>query len=216
MIYFRRAEIILNSFRTYEQKEGGAFELKQEIEIADPPDVTGLTNKRDELLRDNAELKRKFDGIDPDKARAALQKVGELETKDKGNVDRLTQIEQRLEASEKAREAAEANAAIERLRSMGSTAISTAKGRPEALVLLMPIIERRSKIVDGATQIFMDDGKTLALDKAGAPLTMDGLVAELKTISSAISCVNQSFHYVFDRKPPFAFMERLAHSLFLE
>lgn len=164
----------------YEQKDG-AFELKQEFEIADPPDVTGLTNKRDELLRSNAELKRQYEGIDPVKAREALQKVGELENKDKGNVDRLTQIEQRLEVSEKAREKAEAETAAERVRSAGSTAISTAKPKPEALVLLMPIIERRSKVVDGVTQIFLDDGKTPAIDKAGAPLTMDGLVGELKT-----------------------------------
>jgi hypothetical protein len=44
---------------------------------ADYEDVTGLKAKRDELLRDLKDLQKKFDGIDPEAAKAAMT---ELET----------------------------------------------------------------------------------------------------------------------------------------
>src|SRR5262252_3484206 len=67
--------------RNFYQADGDGFRLKDEIEIPDGEDTTGLKNNRDSILAEKNTLEQKFAGIDPEKARKALQFVEEQERK---------------------------------------------------------------------------------------------------------------------------------------
>jgi hypothetical protein len=159
------------------QPEGDAFVLKDEFEIADPVDVTGLTKNRDDILREKTALEQKFVGIDPEKAREALKQVEQSRAKEKTDADRLTELENGIKAERTAREAAEQRAAIERVKSSASSAIAAAKSRPGADILLWPVIRERVN-ADGV--ILQEDGKTPAVDEKGVSLTMAGLIESFK------------------------------------
>lgn len=164
--------------RSNYQPEGDAFVLKDEIEVPDRVDVTGLTRNRDDILREKTALEQKFAGIDAEEARAAIRQVkGTPPPKDKTEADRLSELEKGIEDERKARVAAEQNAKLERVKSATSTAIVAAKGRPGADTLLWPVISNRVN-ADGA--VLQEDGKTPALDDKGKPLTLLGLIEDFK------------------------------------
>jgi hypothetical protein len=168
---------VAEALRANYQPEGDAFVLKEEFEVPDPVDVTGLTRNRDAILAEKVALEQKFAGIDPEKARAALKQVETKDTKDKTEADRLSELEKTIENERTARLAAEQRANIERVKSTAVSALGVAKGRPGADTLLWPVIEKRVN-ADGV--VLQEDGKTPALDEKGAPLSMLGLIEGFK------------------------------------
>jgi len=131
---------VAEAYRGLYEARDGAFVLKDEFEIADPVDVIGLTKNRDTILAEKTALEQKFAGIDPEKAREALKKVEELPAKEKTDGDRVAALEKQMADEKAARVAADERANIQFIRSAATSAISAAKGRPGADILLMPHI----------------------------------------------------------------------------
>lgn len=183
-----KLEDVAEAYRGLYEAKDGAFVLKDEFEIADPVDVTGLTKNRDTILAEKTALEQKFAGIDPEKARAALKAVENLPAKEKTEADRVAAIEREIADEKALRVAADARANTQFIRSEAASAISAAKGRPGADVLLMPFIlgdsasgrQPRAAVVDGRIQILADDGRTPMLDDKGSPVTMSGLIDSFK------------------------------------
>jgi hypothetical protein len=179
---------VAEAYRGLYEARDGAFVLKDEFEIADPVDVTGLTKNRDTILAEKTALEQKFAGIDPEKAREALKKVEELPAKEKTEGDRVAALEKQMADEKVARLAADERANLQFIRSAATSAISAAKGRAGADILLMPHIlgdpdsgrPRRAAVVAGSLQILAEDGKTPMLDDKGAPATMAGLIDSFK------------------------------------
>lgn len=183
---------VAEAYRSQYEAKDGAFVLKDEFDIPDPVDVTGLTNNRDQILREKAALEQKFAGIDPEKARAALKTVEGLPAKEQTDRERedarVAAIEKRLADHETARLEAEARASFQLVRSEAVSAFLAADGRKGSDVLLMPSIlgdsasgrPARAAVVDGRIQILAEDGKTPMLDDKGAPVGMAGLIDSFK------------------------------------
>jgi len=175
-----KLEDVPEAYRGQYQAEGEAFTLKDEFEIATAAevDVTGLTNNRDTLLRENKALKEKFGDLDPAAARAAIAEVERLKGTQKTEGDRLARIEQELEAEKGRRTEADLRANKQLIKAEGQAAIIAAKGNP---VLLMPFVEQRSAVIEGTLTVLQEDGKTPALDKDGRPQTLAGLISDFKS-----------------------------------
>src|SRR5262252_6835684 len=65
--------------RNFYQQDGDGFRLKDELDIPDGEDTTGLKNNRDAILAEKAALETRFAGIDPEKARKALKALEDQE-----------------------------------------------------------------------------------------------------------------------------------------
>lgn len=163
-----------------EAADKSGFVLKDEFEIADPPDVIGLTKNRDTILAEKTTLETRFKDIDPDKARAALAKVAELEAKGVTEADRIKKIEESLAEEKTAREAADRRADEQLIRAEGAKVLAAAGANETGLALLPQIFEKRVKVVSGVLTVVGDDGKTPMLDAKGAPMTTAGLVDSVK------------------------------------
>jgi len=179
---------VAEAYRGLYEARDGAFVLKDEFEIADPVDVTGLTKNRDTILAEKTALEQKFAGIDPEKAREALKTVAGLPEKERTETDRVAALEKKMADETAARLAAEQRANLQLVRSEAVSAIAASKGRPGADVILMPFVlgdstsgrAPRAKVVDGRIQIFAEDGATPMLDEKGAAVTMGGLIESFK------------------------------------
>jgi hypothetical protein len=158
--------------------DNSGFTLKDEFEIPDPPDVTGLTANRDTILREKTALEERFKDLDPVAARAAIAEVAKLKGTAQTEADRIKKIEDDLAKEKQDRAAADIRANTQLVKAEGSTAIAKHKGNS---TLLMPFVERRSGVVDGVLTVFQEDGKTPMLDAAQKPVTMDGLIQSFKS-----------------------------------
>jgi|SRR5215831_1652695 len=65
--------------RGFYQQDGDGFRLKDEFELPDPEDTSGLKGNRDAILAEKTALEQKFAGIDPEKARKALKAIEDQE-----------------------------------------------------------------------------------------------------------------------------------------
>ena len=158
-------------------------------------DEQGLVNKRDELLGKVTDYKGRlaqFDGVDVEEYKTALQKLKEYDEKhlmDKGDFEPirqklLDQIEEGKVNSEKEKGALRSQLENMMIDSEAAKSISEDGG---SLKLLMPIVKSRIDIIDNdgklILQIKSEDG-TPALDDKGEPLTLPGLMEELRADES--------------------------------
>lgn len=158
-------------------------------------DETGLVNKRDELLGKVTDYKgqlSRFEGVDPDEYRTALQKLKEYDEKhlmEKGDFEPirqklLDQIEETKNAAETEKGQLRSQLEGMMVDSQAAQAISEAGGN---LKLLMPIIKNRVAIVDDGgklvLQIKSEDGKP-ALNSKAEPMSLSELMEEIKADES--------------------------------
>lgn len=73
---------VAEAHRVHYQPLGDKFVLKDEFELPDPEDVSGLKANRDAVLAEKQALETRFAGLDPEAARAALKAVVEGKTKE--------------------------------------------------------------------------------------------------------------------------------------
>lgn len=169
--------------------------LAEKLIAKSTDDEKGLVNKRDELLGKNTTYKdnlAKFDGLDPDKYREMLKQIETIDEKnmmDKGEFEKIRQKlvdanedERKVSAQEKEKLRAQLENYM--IDSAAAKAISESDGN---IKLLMPIIKGRVDIIDNdgtlTVQIKSDSGEP-ATDKEGKPLTMTGLLEEIKADES--------------------------------
>ena len=168
--------------------------------IEEHPSVLGLKTKRDDLLARQRTLKAevaKFEGVDAEKARAAIQKLADLERQElvaKGDIDALQSRYEKELASvrdqaaieiKKAEEEtdAEKTAARDFFRGAKVTAaVAAAKGQPELLNHNINPLTKVERGGDGEFSLVVLDpnGTPRIKDSQGSPFTLDDLVAEFK------------------------------------
>lgn len=166
-------------------------DLAEKLIAKSTEDELGLVNKRDELLEKTVNYKtqlEKFEGVDVEEYRTALQKLKEYDEKhlmDKGDFEPIRQ--QLLDQIEETKKKGESENGVLRgqleKRIIDSEA-ATAIGKEGASIkMLMPLIKERATIVDVdgnlVLQIKTEDGKP-ALNDKGEPLSMLELMEEFK------------------------------------
>src|SRR5262249_46629226 len=177
-------------FESHYTERDGAFVL----------DVSGAVDKDklDEFRSNNKalneqlrELTRRFDGIDPVKARELLAKAQELEDAQlvkAGDVEKLvesrlkklkTDLEGRLQATSTERDRLGAELAEIRINQKVIEAASKEGLRATAIPDLVSRTRSVFRLVDGQPRAFEADGKTPRLTKEGEPLTLEGWSTQL-------------------------------------
>src|SRR5262252_126610 len=86
-------------YRNLYQQDGDGFRLKDEIDIPEPEDTTGLKSNRDAILAEKTTLEQKFAGIDPEKARKALKAIEEQERRQLEASGQFEALKKNLEES---------------------------------------------------------------------------------------------------------------------
>lgn len=183
----------------YTEREG-KFYLNVE-DIDSHPDVLGLKSKKEELLTKQKELKEKlktFDGIDAEKARAAIEEAEAAHEQGlikKGDVDSLKkEYEQKLEKQQK-----ESQAKLDKAAEVGTAdskaarnyfqkseigaAIREAGGEPvllEPVVRSMTQVERDESSGDFLLKVIDSSGTPRIKDAQGTPVALADLLDELK------------------------------------
>ena len=86
-------------YRNLYQQDGDGFRLKDEIDIPEPEDTTGLKSNRDAILAEKTTLEQKFAGIDPEKARKALKTLEDQERQRLESTGQFEALKKNLEES---------------------------------------------------------------------------------------------------------------------
>jgi hypothetical protein len=174
-----------------EQIQPETFTKEQVAELV-AAEVAGLKANNSTLLAEKkrlADLAKKFDGLDPDAARTALQAAEEAERKRAEMAGdwkaRETQLLEKVAANEKAKDAtiSSLSSALERrlVDAEATSALAAAKGSPK---VLLPHIKAHVRVVqeDGeyVVQVVDSKGNQRIGDAKGSPMTIAQLVEEMK------------------------------------
>jgi hypothetical protein len=181
----------------YQEKNGKHFLAVEPVDGFGLEDVGGLKNtlgkemtKRKELEK----LSKKFEGLDPDKAREAIEKYEEFGNLDprkeadkiaQAKVDAITKqmVEKHLgELKSREDRSSQLTRKIETLLidQVATAAVAEADGNVR---LLLPIIRGRTRVVenDGEFSVeVMDEHGITQVDGEGKPVKIAGLVASMK------------------------------------
>lgn len=155
-------------------------------------EVAGLKANNTKLVsekRQLAELAKKYEGLDPDAARNALQAAEEAERKRAEMAGdwkaRETQLLEKFNAEKTASESEKTSlrSALEKrlVDAEATAALASAKGAPK---VLLPHIKSQTKVVqeDGEYVVYVVDskGNPRIGDAKGSPMTIAQLVEEMK------------------------------------
>jgi len=158
-------------------------------------DEAGLVSKRDELLGKNASYKEnlaKFEGVDADKYREMLKQIETIDEKnlmDKGDFEKIREkLLSGFDDERKAFTDSETKLRSQLESMMIDAEAAKAVGEADGnLKLLMPIIKSRVAIVDDNGKLVIQiktEGGDPATDKEGKPLSIAGLMDEIKADES--------------------------------
>lgn len=182
----------------YKEHEGKFILQVEPVDGFGIEDVSGLKNTLSKEMTKRKEFEKiasKFKDIDPDKAREAISKLDEFATFDPTKeADKIAQAKVEAVRSQlvdkHSKEMAalldrngQQTKAIENLLidQAATVALTSAKGSVE---LLLPHVQRHARVreVDGryVVEIVDKDGNVRIGDAKGTPMTLDGLVHELK------------------------------------
>lgn len=175
----------------YTKQADGTFRLDVEgVEF--PSDVEGLKRTLDTYKAETRKLKaslKAFEGIDPDEVRELLadrekgaaddaKARGDWEAREKQLIDKHRQEQEKLQTAIAALEGFRDRALID---SAARVALEKHGG---SSALLLPHVKSRLRVVadgdDFTTQVVDANGHPQVADAQGNPLTIDGLVAQMK------------------------------------
>lgn len=191
--------------------EGGKFVLDVEavegVELADTVNLKkALSTERASVSKLTAQVK-KFDGIDPDKAKTALEKWQEIENwnPDKKLDEAFKSREQQLLAKHQ-QEVAARDTKLKSITSQlenklvvaaATEAIAGLKGKVKLLLPHVRASTRMRELDNGQyiAEVIDESGNVRIGDSSGSPMTIAQLVAEMKAsdeFASAFEAVGQS------------------------
>jgi hypothetical protein len=165
---------------------------KEQVAELVATEVAGLKANAAALLKEKkalADLAKKYEGIDPDAARTAMQAAEEAERKRAEMAGdwkaREAQLLEKVAANEKAKDAtiSSLSSALERrlVDAEATSALAAAKGSPK---VLLPHIKAHVRVVqeDGeyVVQVVDSKGNQRIGDAKGSPMTIAQLVEEMK------------------------------------